>query len=126
MSVDLKSIEGLYQEGKSDPQVCRALRINKRKFDELYKTNPAFRECIDQGRIDAEAWWEDQGQKGAIGEAKINAPVWSLVMKNRYNWAEKQENKEPQKDDLKQKSDQELLLEMEQLSKTLRKDSSLQ
>lgn len=124
--IDLKTIEALYSEGKSDAQVCKALRIHKRKFDELYRTSPYFKEVVDQGRIDAEAWWEEKGQQGAIGEGKINAPVWSLVMKNRYGWAEKQQNTETVKDDIKQKSEKELLEEISQITKTMGTSAQLQ
>jgi len=89
VSLKLKEMMDMYSAGKSDIQVMKALRITKAMFNDYYKKHEPFRRVVDQGRVDSESWWVEQGQLALHSEARFNSTVWQLNMKNRFGWAEK-------------------------------------
>jgi hypothetical protein len=80
----------LYEEGASDVEVCKALRISYNEFDARRKSDTIFSQLVDYGRLAAKSWWIELGRKGAVG-GKINYPVWYANMKNRYGWSDRSE-----------------------------------
>lgn len=86
-----EKIQALYEDGASDIEICKALRFRPSVFDQNYSNNSAFRDLIDIGRIMAQAWWMEQGRKN-VHNTKFNTSLYSLIMKNRFGWAEKVES----------------------------------
>lgn len=84
-------IEQLYAEGCSDVEVMAELRISKQKFDLMYATDEDFKELIDAGRLASSAYWHSVGRKNLFNK-NLNTNLWMFVMKNRFGWAERQEN----------------------------------
>lgn len=84
---------GLYQEGASDREVCRALKITYASFDKRYNSDPIFHDLVDYGRLAAFAWWLELGRMASAGRIKgFNFPAWYANMKNRFGWSDKVEN----------------------------------
>lgn len=81
----------LYEEGASDVEVCRALRLSYNEFNKKYKSDQLFSELVDYGRLAAKSWWMTLGREAAKGGNKANYNFWYAVMKNRYGWADKVE-----------------------------------
>lgn len=79
-----------YENGYSDVEICRILKITQKKFDSLYESHASFREMVDVGRAMAKAWWWAKGREN-IDNTKFNTTLWAFNMKNRYGWADKTE-----------------------------------
>lgn len=86
----VETLVSLYEDGASDVEVCKALRVSYNEYDKRYKADMSFRELVDYGRLAAKAWWMDLGRKAAIG-GKGQFNFWYAVMKNRYGWSDKSE-----------------------------------
>jgi hypothetical protein len=82
----------LYEEGASDVEVCRHIRVSYDEFNARTKTDEIFAKLVNYGRLAAKSWWLEVGRVGAIGGNKINYSVWYAVMKNRYGWSDRVEN----------------------------------
>lgn len=82
----------LYEQGCSDSEVMRELRIKPSDFRQLmedyHSTN--FAEVVDIGRMLARAWWEALGRE-CIRKKDINVPMYNLHMQNRFGWTTKSE-----------------------------------
>jgi len=89
-SVAEKIIEA-YENGYSDVEICRILKITQKKFDSMYNSNAAFMEMVDIGRAMSKAWWYAKGREN-IDNTKFNTTLWAFNMKNRYAWADKTES----------------------------------
>lgn len=88
-----------YEEGASDVEIAKELRITINRFYELIQENPAFAEFVDRGRTLSRAWWESQGRRNLFNKDFV-VPLWNFNMKNRFGWADKVDtndttNKEP-------------------------------
>ena len=79
-----------YEEGGSDIEVCKALKVTLKKFNEKYNENQKFADLVDYGRLISHAWWLEQA-RFAIKDKSFNTPMWAFVMKNRFGWADKTE-----------------------------------
>lgn len=86
----LKIVTEAYQEGYSDVEVCRELRITLKQFSKLYTDNDKFAELIDFGRMLSHAWWMEKARRN-LNDRAFNTSLYVMVMKNRYGWAEKLE-----------------------------------
>jgi hypothetical protein len=90
----LETILKLYEQGKSDAYVCAKLEIDRTTFYRWYKSKTTFRHTVDEGRLLAQCWWEDLGQRLSGGSAhdkngnqivtKGNGRVWNFIMINRF------------------------------------------
>lgn len=87
----IEEVKQAYEEGASDIEVCRVMNFTLEEFNQLYETNPKFRKFIDLGRMMSKAWWYTQGRKHLQNKG-FNTSLWSFNMKNKFGWAEKQEN----------------------------------
>jgi hypothetical protein len=82
----------LYEQGCSDSEVMRELRIKPADFKQLMEDRSAsnFAEVVDIGRMLARAWWEKLGREN-IMKKSINVAMYNLHMQNRFGWATKSE-----------------------------------
>lgn len=80
-----------YEDGGSDIEVCKAVKVPLNKLLEKYESDPKFRDLIDYGRLASNAWWLTQARL-AIKDKTFNTPMWAFVMKNRFGWADKTES----------------------------------
>lgn len=104
--VSLADVRNLYKLGYSDVEIMSELNFTKAVFKDLCSASPAFQKVVEQGRVDAEAYWMKAGREALKG-GPLNATVWQLTLKNRYGWSEKSENTE-KLTDLSQKTTEEL------------------
>lgn len=82
----------LYEEGRSDIEVCKELGITKRQFNNYIAQSPGFRQLVEKGRDLAEAWWMEQS-RGALRDRDFNTGLWNKHMQNRYGWTDKQDTR---------------------------------
>lgn len=113
-----------YNEGYSDVEVCKELKVTLKQFKKLYAENDKFAEIIDFGRTLAHAWWMSKA-RGNLNSRDFNTSLFVMVMKNQYSWADKVETTTASDDgatsaDMRDK----LLLELPGLLKRLRPDLS--
>lgn len=88
----LKEAIDAYSEGYSDPEVMKLLGMSDKQFKRRYEEDESFRDFVDMGRTLSYAWWMSQGRIN-IHNVKFNTNLWTFVVKNRFEWAEKLEAK---------------------------------
>lgn len=78
-------VRALGLEGKSRVQIAAALGIGRATMHAWAEAHPEFRQALDEARDLSQAWWEDLGQRAALGLVKdfAGAP-WIFQMKNRF------------------------------------------
>lgn len=81
----------LYQEGASDVEICKLLKLTQPKFDKLYAESEAFAAIIDWGRTLSTAWWY-QTLRTNIKNKAFNTVLFNFAMKNLHGWADKVES----------------------------------
>lgn len=89
----IETVRNLYSEGAADVEICRELNWSQKQFDDYYQTHEGFKALVDFGRLASKAWWYSQGRKN-LQNRSFATPLYALNMKNRFGWAEKQENTE--------------------------------
>lgn len=77
-----------YENGASDVEVCKALRITTGRFEEMMKEDPRFKKLVQYGRTLSQAWWMEKART-ALYNKSFNSGMWAMVMKNRFGWSEK-------------------------------------
>lgn len=77
-----------YRDGASDTEVTAALKIPYKEFLEQLENNPEFLTIVEHGRDLAKAFWYRVGREN-VKNNKFNTTLWSINMKNRYNWSDK-------------------------------------
>lgn len=88
----LEQVNEAYAEGMSDAEVMEILGMSRRQFEKRLENDDTFREWIEMGRTLSEAWWMRKGRT-SINDNKFNTNLWMFVVKNRFDWAEKVEQK---------------------------------
>lgn len=100
------------------------------------EVHPEFFDAKKKGELKSLLWWEKEGQKGLWDETEyneqgkpifkksLNSTVWIFNMKNRHKWKDRHEidldatvKTSPLKEELKQKSVEELLALKEKVKK---------
>lgn len=81
----------LYREGAGDVEIAAHLNMTLKQFLDLCTDNEAFRAFVERGSTVAQAWWWRQGRVNLTNK-NFSPQMWSFNMKNRYGWAEKNEN----------------------------------
>lgn len=77
-----------YEQGASDVEIAKLLKITLNRFYELIEESEAFAEFVERGRTLSRAWWEAAGRKNLYNK-EFNTSLWNFNMKNRYGWADK-------------------------------------
>lgn len=87
---DWEGLRALYEEGGSDYEAARFLRVTIRRFHQLQEESPAFADFVEMGNTLSAAWWYETGRK-AMFRDKFQSGLFSFQMKNRLGWADKVE-----------------------------------
>lgn len=92
----------LMREGASKTEVCAALDITFETFSQWMKdpNKEAFSDAVKRGELLSQAWWERKGRI-SLESRDFNYTGWYMNMKNRFNWADKQETKSENKTEVK-------------------------
>ena len=103
----------LMSDGKSVTQVAASLGVARNKIYKWAKDEdkPEFKEAFQLGQTMSEAWWEDFGRRGTMGELPNFKPVsWIYTMKCRFRdrWMDRTESKIEFSDAAKDLSNKEL------------------
>ena len=93
----LPKIIELMKVGGSKTEVCALLEIDDNTlYDWCSKDSPRFKkefsETIKRGVELSKAWWLKMGRTN-LSDPKFSYTGWYMNMKNRFKWADKQENK---------------------------------
>lgn len=79
-------------QGYSQKATAALLGITESTFNEWLNQYDEFRAAVDLGKGLCHVWWEQAGMDGMKGKIKnFNSSVWSLNVKNRFGYSEKQE-----------------------------------
>jgi hypothetical protein len=86
--------EEILSKGKSLAAVCAHISIGRSTLYEWRDNHPEFREAVNRGMQKCQAFWEDLGFEGMVGNFdKFNSTPWIFTMKNRFR-EDYQEDKE--------------------------------
>lgn len=76
----------LYEEGGSDKEVMKLLRILPKDFEKKLLQDKDFRQLVEWGRIASEAWWLKLGRDCARTKGSGEYNFWALNMDHRFGW----------------------------------------
>ena len=107
----------IYASGKFDVNAMVGIRVTKRRFEDLYHTDDIFKQLVEYGRTLSEAFWHGLPADNTTNR-NFNTPLFSMVMKNQFGWAEKTEIKATQ--DISNMTLEQLEQEMKNHSTTMR------
>lgn len=107
----------IYMSGKFDVNVMAGIRLTKRRFEDLYNSDDVFKTLVEYGRMLSEAFWHAIPADNILNR-NVNATLFSMVMKNKFGWAEKTEIKATK--DISEMNEAELKAELLQHSATLK------
>lgn len=71
------------EQGKSLAWMAAHLDVSKQTVHNWMDAHPEFLDAITRAKAKAQAWWEDAGQAGMVGNG-LNAGVWSKSMAARF------------------------------------------
>ena len=77
------------KQGKSKTWMAAQFDCTRQTLENWAAAHPEFLDAMTRAQAHAQAWWEDQGQIGMVGD-KFNASVWSRSMAARFpaDWRE--------------------------------------
>lgn len=80
-----KKAEEILATGKSLAAVCAKINIARSTLYEWKDTYPEFKESLERGLQKCQAYWEEIGLDGVVGNyEKFAAAPWIFTMKNRF------------------------------------------
>lgn len=82
----------LMKKGYSIAEICLELDICRQTFYNWCEKNHEFLDAKKKGEDFSEGWWMKQGRE-SLKDRDFNYTGWYMNMKNRFGWADKQENK---------------------------------
>lgn len=85
-----ETILELSKQGASIIELAVALEISRDTFYEISKRDSYFSDTIKKCKDLSEAWWTKKGRVN-LENKDFNYTGWYMNMKNRFNWADKQE-----------------------------------
>lgn len=91
------TILALSDEGASIIELAVELEISRDTFYELSKRDAYFSDTVKKCKDLSEAWWTRKGRKN-LENKDFNYTGWYMNMKNRFNWADRQEIDHSSKD----------------------------
>lgn len=86
-----ESLPDMFIDGQSVAEVCAELKMCKDSFYKLCEVSDKFSDAYKKGQGLSEAWWTKLGREGSTGKAEIQPTTWIFNMKNRFAWADKQD-----------------------------------
>ena len=83
------------KEGASDVEIrAEALGcLCHETWTRLIKEEPIFSETVKKAKAYCNSWWERKGRVN-LDSSTFSYTGWYMNMKNRFQWADKQENKD--------------------------------
>ena len=94
------SIIKMSKEGASIVELAVELDISRKTLYNLSKRNDYFLHTIKRCKRYSEAWWHKKGRTN-LENKDFSYTGWYMNMKNRFNWADKQENKNEHSGEIK-------------------------
>lgn len=85
-------IINLSKEGASIVELAVALDISRQTLYNLSERDEHFLDTIKKCKRYCEAWWLSKGRT-ELDNKDFSYTGWYMNMKNRFGWADKQENK---------------------------------
>ena len=85
-------IINLSKEGASIVELAVALDISRKTLYNLSERDEHFLDTIKKCKRYCEAWWLSKGRT-ELDNKDFSYTGWYMNMKNRFGWADKQENK---------------------------------
>ena len=77
----------LMEQGKSIVACCKELRISRDTFYRWLKEHDDFRESVQEGLTYSEAWWEELGLAGMLGQIdKFNPTMYIHRVNTQFKW----------------------------------------
>ena len=86
------TIINLSKEGASIVELAVALDISRQTLNNLSERDEYFLDTIKKCKRYCEAWWLSKGRT-ELDNRDFSYTGWYMNMKNRFGWADKQENK---------------------------------
>ena len=86
------TIINLSKEGASIVELAVALDISRKTLYNLSERDEHFLHTIKKCKRYCEAWWLSKGRT-ELDNRDFSYTGWYMNMKNRFGWADKQENK---------------------------------
>ena len=87
-----ETIIKLSSQGASIVELAVELEISRDTFYALSDREPEFFDTVKRCKELCEAWWIKKGRT-ELDNKDFSYTGWYMNMKNRFNWADKQENK---------------------------------
>jgi hypothetical protein len=77
--------EELMSKGKTNAQVCAVLGISPDSFMRYRRDYPELAAAYEKGKVLQQAYWENVGMNGIVGEIKgFNATTYIFMMSNLF------------------------------------------
>lgn len=86
-----KIAQDLIDEGASMAEVAYELRVARATLYRWADAHEEFRDTIKDSKEFSEGWWMKQGRLN-LQNKDFSSTLWYMNMKNRFGWADKQEN----------------------------------
>jgi len=83
---------GLASEGASDVELRGMLDISDDLWYRFIDEEPEFSRTVKKAHNRCEIWWVKNGRM-SLREKEFNSTLWYMNMKNRFGWADRQEQK---------------------------------
>ena len=76
----------LYDEGGSDEEVMKLLRVLPKDFEKKLASDKDFKKLIEAGRVASKAWWLALGRQCARTKGSGEFAFWAANMDHRFGW----------------------------------------